>query len=277
MGAPNLRQYLPQFSLLLIVACSGCTEDAPATSGHVDNQESLSSNAERDSSNGSEAEQPATRPPLTDDDIRAFVILAKAFPNQQIPDYQAGYSPRFSRERPVGEIVSQLQSHFRYVASPERQASYWSEDPEISEVLRSHRITESQFSDLVWRISMAVAAREARGRMDFSEIEAQARENVRSVAQRIEEQRENPEYVDSIELLLDGLQESVALYEYCKMMQNVPEADIDLIDRRRSSVSPLLPEMVLFGSPLVPLETNDEVLPVGYEELSPGRQFRSAQ
>jgi len=208
-------------------------------------------------------ERKAIDAPLTSEEVATFLHIVKQLPDNKVPQFDAqphgiqtqGHTPR--------QYAAQLQQHYRGAINIEQQGQQWDMAPELSSRFEELGVDPMAFCSLATRVSCAWSAQAVRQKLPIKRTQRQLNERLHYYLTRIETE---PLAHEDILYLIDVMEETIALSEFLRIIESVPETSTNAVIANASELSALLPETNSVARFEQHLESTPKVMRVGHSE-----------
>lgn len=216
---------------------------------------------------------PSVDEPLTDADVQTFLAVVQDLPGGQVPSLTAKSLDVTGADSSPQALAHAWRTEFRRRFDPAYHASLWADDEQLQSVLARHELTAADFASLVMRISFAMTSLVLESRLDVGELTARSEQQLRQVMQKLADldraAQSDPVNAPLLrhrrEQSARALAEVVAISEFGQLLQRVPAESRAVISRHRETLNAVLPGESNLAHFERTLESQSEVVPVGYE------------
>lgn len=201
--------------------------------------------------------------PLTQQEVKDFLTVVDALPNQSIPPFLASPSPLPKDQQGVRQYVADLQQHFRQRLDTQIQADAWAHDPEYAATFEALDVDPAAFCSLVSRVSCAWSARSVGQKLPIAVTRHRLQSQLQELMISLESSRQ-PLTQFERDQLRQGIQETVALSEFIVLMDAIPTESIQAVDQFAAQLTDILPDSTSVAAFEKRFESTAQIMQVGH-------------
>jgi hypothetical protein len=199
-------------------------------------------------STASAAAVPAIDAPISANELALFLAVVESHPKRQVPEFaQLDAVPPVDDSLSGPDLATEYRQRLRRLFDPRVQGERLANDSVWSKILRERRLDPAEFASLVLRLSCAVTRHQLAARHDLARISKSADNRIEELVADIRKTDSTPPAKWTNELTFGRtrsvvqLAQSAALAEFAALLESVPPATRQLVERDFDALRPLIP------------------------------------
>jgi len=188
--------------------------------------------------------------PIAESELRKFLRIVSRLPDKEPPTFSP-LTDSFYVEDPAEKLIQECRIRFEKQFDIERQGKIWKQNRQIRQAAAKEKRSTTELAGLMTTLSTAICRSQFDSPQDLRQIEQKGVEETSKLKKNLDRIDANLAKQSTTILsrqrteLAMKLSRTVALVEYLKVLQRVPDENIELVKRYQEKLTSLVDQSAL--------------------------------
>jgi len=188
--------------------------------------------------------------PIAESELRKFLRIVSRLPDKEPPTFSP-LTDSFYVEDPAEKLIQECRIRFEKQFDIERQGKIWKQNRQIRQAAAKEKRSTTELAGLMTTLSTAICRAQFDSPQDLRQIEQKGVEETSKLKKNLDRIDANLAKQSTTILsrqrteLAMKLSRTVALVEYLKVLQRVPDENIELVKRYQEKLTSLVDQSAL--------------------------------